>query len=78
MRILILAVLTMAGCANVTAMIDEATGTTLAERCETRRAAIVMYDTLGRELSENEARVRADYQIYVGTVCPIVEAEPVV
>jgi len=61
MRALSMALLSavmLSGCAKVTALYDEATGTTLAERCETRRAAIMMYDTLGRALSENEQRVR--------------------
>lgn len=73
--ILLLAVLTM-GCANITALYDEATGTTLEERCTSRRAGVAMYDSLGRALSENEARVRADYQIFIDGVCPALPAGP--
>lgn len=74
MRSLTLTILLLlGGCANITALYDEATGTTLAERCDSRRAGIAVYDALDRPLTENEARVRADYQIFVDAVCPMVE-----
>lgn len=79
MRYLTLALLglTMA-CAPVTARLDETTGTTLAERCETRRATVAAYDAIkagGGELTEMQARLRISYQIYIDSVCPPLQPE---
>ena len=65
-------ILLVAACAPVTAQIDDATGTTLAERCETRRAAVAAYDTiaLSRELTETESNLRLYYQVSIDSVCP--------
>ena len=60
-------------CAPITAQLDAATGTTLAERCETRRAAVAAYDAIkaaGDELTETQANLRVTYQIYIDSVCP--------
>ena len=59
-------------CAPITAQLDEATGTTLEERCLTRRAAVAAYDAtaLTRELTETESDLRLYYQVYIDSVCP--------
>ena len=61
-------------CAPITAQLDDATGTTLAERCETRKAAVAAYDAIGatRELTETETNIRLYYQVYIDSVCPAV------
>ena len=74
MRNLALIPLALAACAPVTAQLDDATGTTLAERCETRRAAVAAYDAIAltRELTETETNIRLYYQVYIDSVCPAV------
>ena len=70
--ILALAGLMMA-CAPITAQLDAATGTTLAERCETRRAAVAAWDAIeaaGGDLSETQSTARMSYQIFIDSVCP--------
>ncbi|MGI9408446.1 MAG: hypothetical protein ACR2OV_00130 [Hyphomicrobiaceae bacterium] len=74
MRYLTLALLglTMA-CAPITAQLDAATGTTLEERCGTRRAAVAAWDAMeaaGGELSGEQSSARIGYQIYIDAVCP--------
>ncbi len=66
----ILAALVLSSCAPVTQWLDDMTGTTLEERCDTRRAIVAGYDALARDLTETELRIRADYQIYIDSVCP--------
>ena len=76
--ILALAGLMMA-CAPITAQLDAATGTTLAERCETRRAAVAAWDAIeaaGNELSESQSTTRIAYQIYIDSLCPPVTPGP--
>lgn len=75
MRCLSLTLIAMflGGCATATALYDEATGTTLEERCESRRAGLAMYDALGRDLSETEAKVYNYYQVFVEGSCPPIE-----
>lgn len=69
MRYLIPILAALTGCAPVTQWLDDVTGTTLEERCGTRRAAVAGYDALARDLAETEIRIRADYQIYIDSVC---------
>ncbi len=65
--IITLAALALSGCANISAL----TGTTIEERCQTRRAAIAGLDRLQRDgvLTEDSRRERAAYRYYVATVC---------
>ncbi len=61
--------LVLSSCAPVTRMYDNLTGTTIDERCATRRVAIEGYDLLQRDITETEARLRADYEIFVNMFC---------
>lgn len=74
--LLIVLVIVLTACAPITAQLDETTGTTLAERCESRRAAVAVYDARATELSETEMRIRMDYQLFIDTVCPPLPAGP--
>ena len=80
MRYLTLAALgLLMACAPITAQLDATTGTTLAERCETRRAAIAAWDAMtagGEELSERQAELRLGYQIFVDSVCVPLPVSP--
>lgn len=70
--ITILAALALASCAPVTQQLDETTGTTIAERCQIRKAAIRGYEEIlaaGRTLSAQEQTALAAYRLYVEEVC---------
>lgn len=80
MRYLILAMLgLLMACAPITAQLDAATGTTLAERCETRRAAVAAWDAIeaaGNDLTSEQSTTRVAYQIYIDSVCPPLPVTP--
>ena len=72
---LIPAVLLLSGC--ISQMLDEQTGTTLAERCEGYRTTLTTLDIIRaeRELSEDEASRRSIYGALVNTYCPPLQPE---
>lgn len=71
----ILAALALGGCAagqTPTDFLDANTGTTLEERCGTRRAAIATYEALERQPSKAETAIYSRYVEYVELFCPAV------
>ncbi len=65
--------LMLGGCPTISGQLDEATGTTLEERCASRRAAVAAWDALeaaGSDLAPSDAELRLVYQIYINSVCP--------
>ena len=66
-----LVALALSGCANISAL----TGTTIEERCQTRRAAIAGFDQLEQNgvLTESSRKERSAYRYYVATVCAAVQ-----
>lgn len=73
-----LLIVLLASCAPVTQWLDDNTGTTIAERCETRRAAVAAWDAIeasGTDLTESQSSVRTTYQIYIDSVCPPLQPE---
>lgn len=72
MRYLILALMgvSLIGCAPATQRYDDLTGTTLEERCATRRAFMVGYEGLTREPTETETSIYEIYQTFVTGACP--------
>ena len=69
----------LTGCPAITAQLDDATGTTLEERCQTRRSAVAAWDAIvagGGDLSETQASLRLAYQVFIDEVCPPVTPAP--
>ena len=64
----------MAACSVITPRLDEATGTTLAQRCVDYRAAVAAYTAISmqRELSEAEAAFKIAAESFVTVNCPVV------
>lgn len=68
--ILALVGISLIACTPATNRYDKATGTTLEERCATRRAFMVGYESLTREPTETETSIYEVYRTFVMGACP--------